>query len=278
MAIEFGARALARVMRRCAIGAFVATVLVTAFPRTAPALDAATARRELQSADDFRVRATAAYYLGKSKAHGAREALERALSDAHPAVSTAAAAALGSLADPAAIPALQRALGKESSDSVKAQIRSTIEVLKHDVQSARLVVRMGNMRNGTDVRGEQLGAVLARAFRTRAATLQGIVFAEDEATARAAGASVPVLTFDGSVTGLTQGRDAGNVTFRAVVEFSVRKDQTLRATLRGAATAYDSMQVLSNRARVVELQNDAVDGAVQSALRNVDTGLAIAAK
>ena len=57
--------------------------------------------RELAEASDFRVRVSAALVLGHTRPDGAREALEEALGDGHPAVRVAVARALGTLGDPA---------------------------------------------------------------------------------------------------------------------------------------------------------------------------------
>src|SRR5271163_1364490 len=89
------------ILRAWLILAVMAAVL--AAPRDAPAQDVGTARVDVTEADDFRLRVSAALILGKSKAEGARPLLEKALSDGHPAVRTAAAAALSVYGDPAAI-------------------------------------------------------------------------------------------------------------------------------------------------------------------------------
>ncbi len=272
----------ARRLRSIAAGAIVTMLLVTATARISPAADPAAAVRDLASDPDFRVRATAAFYLGKAHPGGARDALVRALSDVHPSVRTAAAAALGTLGDAAALPGLEKAKGKETSASVKAQMQSSIDALKKGaaaVQGARVVVRLGSMRNNTTLRGDALGVVLGVAVRTRAAAVPGLVVTEDEAVMREAVLrKIPVVMLDGTVMGLTEGRDKGNVTYRAQVEFTVSRDQSLRGLLRGAATSYDSLKALGDHARIAALQNDAVDGAVQSALKDADTGIARAVK
>jgi HEAT repeat protein len=235
---------LARRARHLAAGALVTTFVITGTARISPAMDPAAATRDLASDADFRVRMTAALYLGKARPAGAREALEHALSDSHPSVRNAAAVALGTLGDPAAIAALQKQKAREASPSVKAQMEASIESLKKaadavaHVKLARVVVRLGSMHNNTAVRGDALGTVLAVAARTRAASVPGLMLTEDEAVMReAVSRKIPVVILDGSVTDLKEGRDKGNVTFRAQVEFSVRRDQALRGTLRGAATS-----------------------------------------
>src|ERR1700722_14639558 len=87
----------------------VVVIVVAVRPREAPAQDINAARHDVIDADDFRLRVSAALTLGKTHAEGARPLLEQALSDAPPAVRTAAAAALAVYGDPLAIPALARA-------------------------------------------------------------------------------------------------------------------------------------------------------------------------
>lgn len=273
---------VARRLRHVAAGALVAGFLLSSTVRISGALDPESAARDLAGDADFRVKLTAALYLGKARAPQSRPALERALSDVHPSVRNAAAIALATLGDAAAIPALERQKAKEPSTSVKAQIQTAIDTLKKNAQTvnnARVVVRLGSMSNGSGVRGAALGNVLAVAARTRAAAVPGLVLTEDEAVMRqAVSQKIPVVVLDGSVVAMTEGRDKGNVTFRAQVEFVVRKDQSMRGMLRGAATSYDSVQALNDHARIAALQNDAVDGAVQSALKDADRGIALVIK
>jgi hypothetical protein len=65
----------------------------------------------------------------------------------------------------------------------------------------------------------------------------------------------------------------------ARVEFSVRRvpQQTLKGTLSGGASSIESMRTLSGQ-RLVELENQTIGSAVESAMRGADSGLALAAK
>ena len=94
--------------------------------------------------------------------------------------------------------------------------------------------------------------------------------------AQAARRKLPVLTLDGSLMQLTESQVDASLQVKARVEFSMRREQTLKATLSGAATTFGSGPTLSAQSRR-RLQDDAVDGAVQSALRGADQGLAAAA-
>jgi hypothetical protein len=281
--------------RRAACAAIGLLVLSVSVPRIALAQDPAGALRDLSQSPDFRVRVSAALYLGRIKPAGAREALEVALADAHPAVRVAAASALGALGDATAITALARRLGSESSASVKAQIQSSIERLRSGVAAdqggppaddaprrqlgpnVRYVVRLGVMRNPTGIRGDEMRNVLHDAARSRARFLKGaaVVDVDPALIAQATERKLPIITLDGSLMQLAESRVAGSVQVQARVEFAVRREQILKGTLSGAATTFGTSPTLSDLGRR-RLQDDAVDGAVESALRGADQGLIVA--
>lgn len=89
----------------------------------------------LANSEDFRVRTQAALALGASKSERAVTPLcaalgDGALGDSNTTVRAASAAALGRLAFRAGQECLQRRLGAESSDVVKATIQKALEVIK----------------------------------------------------------------------------------------------------------------------------------------------------
>jgi len=271
-----------------------ALAISLAVARTAPAQEPAAAVHDLSESSDFRVRVNAALVLGRSGGRGAREALEHALGDAHPAVRIAAATALGYLGDPIALAALERRLPGEPSPGVAAQIHSSIERLRRGAapvravadpsprvlaQGVRYVVRLGTMRNGTGVRGDELRLVLLDSARARARALRDAAVVEGDASLlrQAADRRLPVVTLDANLTQLVESRVAGSLQVQARVEFTVRRDQTLRGTLSGSATTFGSGPTISDPSRR-QIEDDAVDGAVQSALRGADQGLMIAAR
>jgi hypothetical protein len=281
----------ARVKRLPRLAAAVVTTLAMtlASPRVAPAEDTQSAAADLAHAGDFRVRVSAALLLGRTRPTGARTMLEHALDDAHAAVRTAAAAALASIGDPAAIPALDRHAKTETSGSARAQMQTTIATLSRsgDAPSptttghshSRYAVALGHMKNMTGVRGGELSNVLRDAARLHAHSLPGaVVYDEDDADAPLP-AKLPVLLLEGQITRMAQAQASGAMRIEARVEFSVKREpqQTLKGTLSGGATAVESLRTLSSE-RLIELQNQTVDNAVESALRGADSGLALAAK
>jgi hypothetical protein len=292
-----------RLSRRAACVGIGLVLLSASAPRLALAQDPVGALRDLSQSPDFRVRVSAALYLGRARPPGAREALETALGDTHPAVRVAAASALGALGDPMAITALARRLGSETSASVKAQIQSSIEQLRRGVapdqggapqgtppgagstpdasrrqlgSNVHYVVRIGTMRNPTGIRGDELRSVLHDAVRSRARYLKGGAVVDDPALlAQATERRLPIITLDGSLLQLAETRVAESVQVQARVEFAVSREKVLKGMLSGAATTFGSTPTLTDLGRR-RLQDDAVDGAVESALRGADQGLIVA--
>ena len=280
-----------RLLRRLARAAVAAATFVTMTLSNAgvsPAQDAQSTAADLAHAADFRVRVSAALLLGKTRPEGARQMLEHALDDPHAAVRMAAAAALASLGDPAAVGALDRHARGESSGAARAQMRTSIASLSRSGDAvaapppahARYAVAIGQMRNLTGVRDGELAAVLRDAARMQAHSLSGALVydAGDPGPAHAA-SKMPVLLLEGQLTRLAQAQSSGAMRIEARVEFSVRRvpQQTLKGTLSGGATAVESIRTLSGQ-RLIELQNQTVGSAVESALRGADSGLALAAK
>jgi hypothetical protein len=284
-----------RLLRRAFGCVLVGAALAGTAAGVSRAEDPSTTMRDLAEASDFRVRVSAALVLGHTRPEGAREALEEALGDGHPAVRVAVARALGTLGDPAALGALQRRLGQDSSSSVMAQLRVSIAELKraagadsagddsrHLPPGVRYVVDLGSMRNHSGVggqRGEELAQVLGAAARSRAQSMRAGVFVDGDESLRqqASARHVPVITLDGNVTQVTEARVGGGVQVQVRVEFAVRRGQTLKGTVSGAATTFGPGSDITDQGKR-KLEEDAVQAAVQSALRGAEDGLLIAAR
>lgn len=258
--------------------------LLLALLGTASAEDTSRARTDLND-PDFRVRVAAALALGKSRDGSARAPLEGALGDTNLAVRSAAAAALGQLNDTAAVPALQRAVAKETSESVKAQMTQSLDMLNKllTLQGVQVVIQVGNMKNSSGVRGEQLSDVMRNATASRARSMPNAVVAGPQDSAllqRAHDKQIPVMALDGTILRLSQTQASNTMTVQAQIEFSMRKvpDQTLKGTLTGAATTVGTSQGPTSAIGILRLQDQAVDGAVESALRGADRGIVVAAR
>jgi hypothetical protein len=251
---------------------------------------------ELETSDDFRVRVNAALFLGRSRLPSALEPLEHALaSDPHPAVRSASAEALASLGDPSALSALEQRARVETSASVKAQLRVSIAILRPGASApqptdddgaprflppdARCVLSLGSMRNASGVRGDDLGAVLASATQISVRAMRGVVVAGTDAPVvrLAARRRIPLVLLDGSLVELQEAKLSGGLQVRARVQFTVRRDQSLRGTLSGSATTFGSSPTLSDDT-VRRLEEQAIEGAVQGALRGAEAGIIVAAR
>jgi hypothetical protein len=293
MGILDSSRSLRRALGIVLVGAVLATT--AAGISRAESSTTTTTMRELAESSDFRVRVSAALVLGHTRPEGAREALEGALGDGHPAVRVAVARALGSLGDPAALGALQRRLGQDSSSSVTAQLRVAIAELKrvessdssrdavrHLPPGVRYIVELGSMRNHSSIggqRGDELAQVLSSAARVRAQAMRGSAFVEGDESLRqqASAQHVPVITLDGNVTQITEAHVAGGTQVQVHVEFAVRRGQTLKGTVSGSATTFGPGSEITDQGRR-RLEEEAVQAAVQSALRGAEDGLLVAAR
>ncbi len=277
---------------RWARGVALGLAMVTTVAQDAPAADPVSAARDLQSSDDFRVRVTAALTLGRTHDPAARGLLERALGDTHPAVRIAAATALAALGDPAAIPALRQRLATEQSVGVRSELTSAIGTLaslpapdsaEQRWRSTRYVVAIGDMHNRSEVHGTHASDVLRAATNTHAKSIPGALVSEtsdpvlfEEAAAR----HVPVFLLDGNLQHLSLARKAAEVTNNARVDYSLRRvpQQQLRGMLSGSATSFGTVSGLRDPGTITLLEDQAIEGAVQSALRGAAQGLGDASR
>jgi len=255
--------------------------------------------RDLTESSDFRVRVQAALRLGRSGGAQSRADLESGLRDAHPAVRVACAVALGTIGDAAAVPALQQAMRGESFASVKSSMKETIEKLGRagagpgaagaggaadasgGVERAKYVVQLGAMRNGTGQRSD-LDTIMRSTARAKAGSIKGALVLDNPDAAilrRASERKIPVLLVDANLSRLSQSvAKDGGVVISAQVDLSIRRvpQQTLRGMVSGNASATDDARA-SNKG-ITELQNRAVNGAVESAMSSVGSEIAALAK
>lgn len=277
---------LAQLCRRAAGVLLVFACITTTAEKTSIAQD-----KELAESTDFRVRVQAALRLGRAGGKQSRVELERGLRDVHPAVRVACAVGLGNIGDRDSIPALEQAVRTESFGSAKQSMKDTIDKIRSGsgkaaaapvdpvtgVERAKYVVQLGTMRNATGQRAD-LDTIMRQTAKSKASTIKGAVVldAADETVLRRAGErKIPVLVVDGNLTKLsqTQGRDGG-VTVSAQVDFSIRTvKQQLKGMVSGNAIASDN----SSRG-LTELQNRAVNGAVESAMSSVSSEIAALSK
>jgi HEAT repeats len=249
----------------------VIAVTVSGTPAST-AQELGTLTRALVTGADFRLRVTAALTLGKTRNKAAVAPLMNALDDAHPAVRAAAAAALAVLGDRSAVVALKTHLDNEESPSVKTQIKTALDMLSGPSgdHSARLLVKLGQMRVGTNIHSGHLLDAFRGATRARAAELPGVEVLSDssEEGRESQKRRLPVLVLDGTLNRLAQGSQGSNVTISAQVEYVIRKspEQALKGSVTGAAQALGAMTV-EDRVRVAELELEALQGAVESAMR-----------
>lgn len=285
---------VARCVRRLATALVVLAVVSSAG-------HVAAGDRDLTESADFRVRVQAALRLGKTGGSASRADLEKGLRDAHPAVRVACAVSLGTVGDAAAVPALQQAMRGETYASVKNAMKDTIEKLSHGgsaakaasgggggsggsasaIKGAKYVVQLGAMRNNTGLRAD-LDTVMRSAARAKAGSIKNAYILDNPDAAALREASdnhIPVLLVDANLTRLSQStaKDGGLIV-SAQVDLSIRRvpQQTLRGTVSGNASASDDVRNANKG--IAELQNRAVNGAVESAMNSVGVEIAALAK
>lgn len=273
---------LARFRPWLCLGAFLALLFVGSHSVPARAAD-----KDLTEAPDFRVRVQAALRLGRGGV-GARADLERGLRDTHPAVRVACAVGLGNLGDKASVPALEQAQKSETFGTVKTAMKEAADKIRAagagaasgaaSVDRAKYVVQIGTMKNQSGVRTGDLDNLLRSAARSRASTFKNAVLLEEpdaNVLKKASERKIPVLQLDGNLTRLTQvtSRDGG-VIVSARVDMAVRRvpQQTLKGTVSGNASASDDARAAAKS--LGDLQNRAINGAVESAISMVSSEIA----
>jgi hypothetical protein len=249
---------------------------------------------DLAKGEDFRLRVSAALVLGKSGESRVREPLEKALADdSHPAVRAAAAAALGAFGDPQSLDVLRKAAKSDASQSVRSASATAASKISGGKEatgggaaseapskSAKVLVKIGKMTNRTTVRGKELATVLHGATRDQAAKLPGVEVLPEDSDAKATGDArkLPVVVLDGTISTLTPSASGSSLVYSAKVEFVIKREASLKGSVSGAAQAQDSADAATDAKRLASLQDAALTGAVESALRGAPQAIEIAAK
>lgn len=207
--------------------------------------------RMLSTSAQFRVRAQAALALGGSKPVDSAivRALSTSLTDAHPAVRAASAAALERLRDPGSLPAL-RAAQSDSDGAVRAAVRSALTAIEPAGTRPQPVVPTpsgpATYYVGVGLPGSQAGlsSGALRSLREHVAEqvrqISGVRLApenEDRGTAeRVLGSQKLVGYFiDSSVTSV-ETRSDGSIRAQVSVIVGTYPGRDMRAMLSGAAT------------------------------------------
>lgn len=262
-------------MRRRAASVFAALMVTLACASVSTAQDFASLRRDLASGNDFRVRVAAALALGKTHSRAALGALVGALDDTHPAVRSAAAAALAALDQTDASEALKFRLTHEASSIVRAQLASSLAKLeagrKGPEIGPKVLVKVGQLRNLSGARGERLAGAFRGATRAKAAELPGVELLSESSEGRreSEARKLPLLVLDGVLNHLSQGAEGEQTAVSARVEYIFLKmpEHALTGSITGTARAIDSSKASADQNRVSQLEVQALEGAVESAMR-----------
>jgi hypothetical protein len=149
------------------------------------------------------------------------------------------------------------------------------------VERAKYIVQIGTMRNATGQRAD-LDSIMRSSARAKGGSIKGALILDNPDAAilrRATERKIPVLLVDANLTRLSQtvAKDGG-VVISAQVDLSIRRvpQQTLRGMVSGSASASDDARAFHKG--LTELQNRAVNGAVESAMSSVGSEIAALAK
>jgi hypothetical protein len=245
--------------------------------------DLPTLIERLRSGDDFRVRVAAALELGKTKSPRARVPLEQALGDENAAVRASAAAALKTLGDKRSIPALEQRL-KDESAAVRSQIKAALAALgdkgKAKADAPKVLVKMGKMRNGKEVKTQRHLGTLEKTSREKFQELPGVHVVDSEEPAASGKKKVPMVMVSGQLRQLGTSRDGAEVVFSASVEYVVTRmpEQALVGTVSGSASTKASQNDARDKKKSAELEDIVVAAAIESAVRRAPQALAAASK
>jgi hypothetical protein len=149
------------------------------------------------------------------------------------------------------------------------------------VERAKYVVQLGTIRNVTGQRSD-IDTMMRSTARAKAGSIKGALVLDNPDAAilrRATERKIPVLLVDANLTRLSQSTAKdGGVVISAQVDLSIRRvpQQTLRGMVSGNASASDDAR--ANNHGIAELQNRAVNGAVESAMSSVGSEIAALAK
>lgn len=229
-----------------------------------------TLHARLRGGVDFRVRALAALAMGKMRGPEVVAPLVAALDDAHPAVRTAAAAALALLGADAkpALPALAAHALTETEPSTKAEIDRAVAVIQGrrpgDYAPAAVVIRVGKIGSVEASGADEVVDAVRSALGARAAAGVG-------GEGRVSTNRRPVVEVDGRVLHVDEEARDGAMHVGVTVELALRRwpQSQIVGTLSGFAEASGPVDDPPAREVVAALRRRAATRAVESALAGV---------
>ena len=174
-----------RAMRALSVFAFLGTLLLSSLA-LAQTSDVERLIYNLANNEDFRVRTQAALALGASKSDRAVTPLCSALGDSNTTVRAASAAALGRLALHAGQECLERRLGSEPSDVVKATIQKALDAIKNGGaggaepafgSDSKFYISIGKTTDKTGRKSAEVDGIVRAAMTSKVGQTSGFVAA-----------------------------------------------------------------------------------------------------
>jgi HEAT repeat protein len=260
-------------------------VLLTAGGAQAASPSVSELADRLKHGEDFRVRLQAALELGKSADPDALDPLVSALNDPNASVRTAAVAALQELGDPDAVPAL-KLHRLDKSELVRRQVKTTLATFEAAADTgarpARLLVKLGPMKNRTAVKGPRIEAELESESRKKLDELPGVrvLPGATDASADESKKKLPVVLVSGQIQKLQASREGTDIVYSASVEYILHTmpDESIAAKVSGSASGTLTAEEAKDESRAAELRHQVLGAAIASALRRAPRALLAAAR
>lgn len=235
--------------------------------------------QQLGRSSDFRMRVQAALQLGKSKDTRATRPLVKALDDKNVSVRAAAAAALKTLGDPEALPALKQNR-LDRSEVVRRQVQQSIVALETRMKEVRVLVQVGTMKDRSAA-GQQAIVVLDYASRRTLQSIPAVNVVGDSADVMqiAKRRNLPAVMMTGSIRALDAEGNGPSMFYTAKVEYVLHRmpEQAIAGKVSGSASAKVSSIELKDPLRRNKLREEVLFAAVESALRRAQPALLQAA-
>jgi hypothetical protein len=145
-----------------------------------------------------------------------------------------------------------------------------------------LLVKLGSMKNRTQVKGPRIEAELESESRKKLDSLPGVhvLPGSSESSDGAQKNKLPVVMVTGQIQKLQASREGTDIVYSASVEYILHTmpDESIAAKVSGSASGTLTAEEAKDEARAAELRHQVLGAAIASALRRAPRALLAAAR